>query len=233
MSERLLIAAAEGDLQIVREEIENQGADPNYLGYGRVSIKLSKKGEEDYNASYSNSALHIATFYGHTHIVKYLLEQPRINVLLKVKKNTNNQEIPKDLVELEMIPGCGIVPGLNVNLRNDRHQTALEIAIFKGHKEIVELLVKAKADIFWRHEPINELFVRMNEPGAKDLLDCLLNVFVFNDPDQMSSLFWFLEYRKPEEYFKWMKYLLQKGFNISIRNKDGETLLHRATGIKT
>lgn len=126
-SAELLQAAMDGDLKTVQMLLAD-GVD--------INIKITADG---------GNALLIASYYGHTDIVKLLLEREAdVNV-----KNTDgvsalrmaSQEGHTDIVKLLLERGA------DVNIKSTNGVTALMKASQNGHTDIVKLLLERGADV--------------------------------------------------------------------------------------
>lgn len=120
-------AAASGNLEKVKEMVENEKVDPSATdskgyssmqhasnrGYFEIVEYLgAKKANTKYQDPGKATALHHAAYKGHMEIVRYLVE----------------------------------VKGDDVNLKSNKGYTALERAAFGGHIDIVKFLISRSAD---------------------------------------------------------------------------------------
>jgi ankyrin repeat protein len=193
-------AARDGDLDKINEQIA-EGADVN---------------EKD---SAGNTPLALATYYGHTEVVKTLCE--------------NGANLTVELMLMAARDGrisiaeFFISKGVDVNWANQGKFTPLYMATLNGHKEIVELLIdkgadvnvktnKGKAPLFvaveWKYSAIAEMLVDhgadlkiRNNKGST-----LLQMAIFNNDKDMVEM------------------LLSKGANVNDENKNRKTPLNTA-----
>lgn len=192
----LFFAAADGELAIVREALEEGGVDINVADYeGRTALHiaasagqlavvqflLERKAAHSVTDAFGKTALDNALLKRHALIVKTLRDAG-------AQRFANESETAASLCEkarggllspLKLLLSCGV----NVNAADYDQRTCLHLAASEGNLRIVELLLENKADANatdrWGGTPLRdalrsghfEVAIALRAHGAKLKLD--------------------------------------------------------------
>ncbi|CAC5371909.1 unnamed protein product [Mytilus coruscus] len=172
---------------------------------------------------YGWTPLYLATFFGHTDIVKFLLKQKscidQYNLFnftpLYVATLFNHVQIVEILLE----------HGYNINICNEENESPLYVASKWGNVDIVKLLLDKNCDINIcnkkRESPLH---------AASKCIGCLLateNEFTSSFEKSYEGTFFRYQDKKMkvsfDDYVQVVKCLLMRNADVNICNKDGKT----------
>lgn len=135
---------AAGAKEMNRKEIYAQWFDAAKKGNSEIIEKLMSRVNINEQDDDGNNALILASYFGHTQIVKLLLQDPKkININLRNKLSSsalfaaacqNHEDALRLLLEF---------PGVNVNAQNKQGNSGLIIAASNGHENIAKLLLQS------------------------------------------------------------------------------------------
>jgi len=115
-----------------------------------------------------------------------------------------------------------------VNTQDDRSYTALHIASYLGHKEVVEILIANGGDISLEdndgRSPLHCAVCHKHKPVTEVLIANKANVNAKDKTSQTALLF-----AASVGQHEIAELLITKGAEVNIGNKDGQTPLHLAT----
>ena len=155
----LKIASKRGNVDVVRVLL-NGGADPNYIGrkvpgfsalnnavqFGQLGCAklLIEFGANLVHRDMTNTALHSASYGGHPDVVEFLIREVGMDV--NQRNNANRTPLFQSITQghypvAKVLLGLGADP--NVILNDD--ETLVHIAVREGAKEILTMLLEAKA----------------------------------------------------------------------------------------
>ena len=156
----LKIASKRGNINVVRVLLTG-GADPNFIGrklpgfsalnnavqFGQLGCSklLIEFGANLVHKDMTNTALHSASYGGHPDVVEYLIREVGMDV--NQRNNANRTPLFQSITQghysvAKVLLGLGADP--NVAL-NDDNETLVHIAVREGAKEILTMLLEAKA----------------------------------------------------------------------------------------
>jgi ankyrin repeat protein len=182
-------------------------------------------GDPQAKTIYGWTVLHAAVFCDSKKLVQLLIDKG-VDVNVKASGMTPIGEAigneNKEIIELL------IDSGVNVNAKDDRGNTILHQAAYRGSQKIVEFLIAKGADI---NIGGNYLLAFAVSSSNKELVELLvdrgLNIQTKTDGDRI-LISWAIEGRKHEKNLAMVEFLIAKGVDIQNKNNEGETLLHEA-----
>ncbi|XP_065842029.1 serine/threonine-protein phosphatase 6 regulatory ankyrin repeat subunit B-like isoform X2 [Oscarella lobularis] len=120
--------------------------------------------------------------------------------------------------------------GIEVNLRNRNYQTALHLACSKGHSKVASALLERGADVEISDESGSTPFLCGCASGDKDTLVVLSKAnctMAATDKNGDSGLHLCAVFgSNSDECLAWL--LEHAGIEVNLRNRNGQTALHRA-----
>jgi ankyrin repeat protein len=185
-------------------------------------------GDPQAKTIYGWTVIHAAVFCDSKKLVQLLIDKG-VDVNVKASGMTPIGEAigneNKEIIELL------IDSGVNVNAKDDRGNTILHQAAYRGSQKIVEFLIAKGADI---NIGGNYLLAFAVSSSNKELVELLvdrgLNIQTKTDGDR-TLISWAIEGRKHEKNLAMVEFLIAKGVDIQNKNSFGETLLHEAARI--
>ncbi|XP_046555562.1 serine/threonine-protein phosphatase 6 regulatory ankyrin repeat subunit A-like [Haliotis rubra] len=220
------------------------------------SLERLVKGKADLNLcdDNSNTLLHMASEYGSTSVVEYLLQNHRfdinnpgvhgwtplacavfagkkdvLDILLKCKALRDTTI--KNALHLAFEWGNSsivknLLPRTGVNYRCKYGQTPMMCAVSSGQKEVFDLLVSRKADINLRDDNNNSLLHSACQPDNTSILENLLSQLDINIPGQHG---WTPVMKAAVNGRKDVYDLLVKeNADLKLKDDNGNNLLHLA-----
>ena len=154
---------------------------------GRTGIvnKLLKQGAEVKTMdACGTSALHLAAWLSHSHVVNLLIASPKIDINLRSRATKYDIGGESALIKAARQGNVEIVlslirAGADLNIANDKGDTALHVAVEAGHVAVVEALVDNGMDVDLLREIVSvrrRLLAVMEASmnGDVDMLDIIL-----------------------------------------------------------
>ena len=156
----LKIASKRGNINVVRVLL-NGRADPNFIGkkvpgfsalnnavqFGQLGCAklLIDYGANLVHKDMTNTALHSASYGGHPDVVEFLIRDVGMNV--NQRNNANRTPLYQSITQghysvAKVLLGLGADPNVTIN---DDNETLVHIAVREGSKEILTMLLEAKA----------------------------------------------------------------------------------------
>lgn len=230
--------------KVALEELLAKGANINAREYGRtllyqaviaenkamVALLLAKGANASEAGSVGETPLYGALYHGNKDIVELLLARNA-----DINAQTYQGETPlhlaitrghNEIVELL------IEKGADINVKGIKRLTPLHLAASRGNKKIVELLLSKKANANARDiEGSTPLHHAINAK-SKEIIELLLaNGADINAVNQMGTPLHIAVYRVQafQDSMDMVKFLIDKGSDISVKNRAGETVLQQAT----
>jgi len=190
-----------------------------------VRLLLEKGASLDIQTDLGSTALIIASWKGHTEIVKLLVEKGASldiqnvygETALIIASKKGYTETVKLLVE----------KGANLDIQDKNDYTALVMASFNGHTEIVKLLVEKGANLDIQDKKGNTSLIIASYKPHTEIVRLLLEKGASLDiqTDLGSTALIIASWKGHTEI---VRLLVEKGANINIQNNKGKTAIYYA-----
>ena len=176
--------------------------------------------------SKDNNLLMLASRFGHVEIVKYLIEQNRINI------NERNEERYTALI-YSCIEGHTEIAeilvknGANVNVKGRNGNTPLIFSCMGKHIDCVRVLLQNKVDIQDRNTAGYTALMVAGAEGATLIFNLLMENGARGTDKDINGTSILMKCCQTGN-FAIAKLLIEKGCDVEINKKDGNSILHYA-----
>ncbi|WP_338406633.1 ankyrin repeat domain-containing protein [Wolbachia endosymbiont (group A) of Longitarsus flavicornis] len=189
--------------------------------FDTMKCLVGKENSLEIKDNNGRTPLHYAAYNGKLDIVKYFIDEEKIDVSIKDNGDWTPLHWASWNGQLNVAKYL-IGKGANlVNIKDKDGKTPLDIADQKGYTDIVEILKQAQSGLYKKY---NELLIAVLENNLSKVEDLVSQGTSLETKD---SYGWtLLHFASIHNYSDMVEYLINKGVDINAKDQYGKTPLH-------